>query len=105
MPSLTVTDREGRTSTLEAPAGRSLMQVITQSGFDEVQALCGGNCACATCHVYIAPDQLDRLSAPASDEVDLLDASDHRKPNSRLSCQIKFTAELDGLNISIAPED
>ena len=66
-------------------------------------ALCGGCCSCATCHVYVA-DGFDAGKAGA-DEDDLLDSSDHKTPASRLSCQIAFTSALDGLKVTIAPED
>ncbi len=81
------------------------MEVIRDAGFDELLALCGGCCSCATCHVHIAPDYMDKLSAMSEDENDLLDSSEHRDDNSRLSCQIPITGELEGLKVTIAQED
>ena len=81
------------------------MEVIRESGFDELLALCGGCCSCATCHVFVDPEFADKLPAMSEDENDLLDSSDHRNERSRLSCQIKCVADLEGLRVQIAPED
>jgi 2Fe-2S ferredoxin len=105
MPKLTVVTREGQESTIEGEAGLSVMEVIRDHGFDELLALCGGCCSCATCHVYVDEAFADRLPAMSEDENDLLDSSDHRNGTSRLSCQIPFSAALDGLRVQIAPED
>jgi 2Fe-2S ferredoxin len=80
------------------------MEHIRQAGIDEIVAACGGNCSCATCHVYVevAPRA---LGEKLDDEADLLESSEHRKQNSRLSCQIEFSDELDGLTVRIAPEE
>ena len=105
MPSLIVVDREGTAHALEAENGLTLMEVIRDNGFDELLALCGVCCSCATCHVHVDPDFLGRLPAMSMDEDDLLESSDHRAANSRLSCQLPFTGDLDGLRVTIAPED
>jgi 2Fe-2S ferredoxin len=105
MPEITVTDRKGRSRTVTGEAGLSVMEVIRDNGFDELLALCGGSCSCATCHVHVDEDWMDRVGPPHEDEADLLDSSDHRQPNSRLSCQIPFEDSLDGLAVTIAPED
>ena len=105
MPKLTVVTREGTESTVEGEAGLSVMEVIRDAGFDELLALCGGCCSCATCHVYIDEAFVDTLPPMSEDENDLLDSSDHRTATSRLSCQIPVTAETDGLKVTIAPED
>ena len=105
MPSLTVTTREGDTRTIEVEDGLTVMEAIRDNGFDELLALCGGCCSCATCHVHVDPDLLGKLPEMGEDEDDLLESSDHRQDNSRLSCQIEFTADLDGLKVTIAPED
>lgn len=104
MSSIAVTDKAGNTRSIETPAGGSLMEALRDAGFDEILALCGGNCSCATCHVYIDPFMLERLPAMSVDEDDLLDSSDHRKVNSRLSCQIPVAKALDGLAITLPPE-
>ncbi len=105
MPTLFVTTRDGTEKAVEGDAGRTAMEIIRNNGFDELLALCGGACSCATCHVFVDPDKLALLPPMSEDENDLLDSSSHRKPNSRLSCQIRFKDELDGLRVTIAPED
>jgi 2Fe-2S ferredoxin len=102
MISLTIIDRNGREAAIDAPAGLSVMEAIRQAGFDELEAMCGGSCSCATCHVYA---QGPGLEPPGGDEDDLLDSSDHRQADSRLSCQIRLNAALSGLRVTIAPED
>jgi 2Fe-2S ferredoxin len=105
MPSLTVVERDGSSRTVEGDVGVSVMEVIRDNGFDELLALCGGCCSCATCHVFVGEAFAGRLPAMSDDENDLLDSSDHRRPNSRLSCQIPMTDDLDGMEVTIAPED
>lgn len=105
MPRLIVTTREGDTREVEAQAGLSVMEAIRDNGFDELLALCGGCCSCATCHVHVDPEFADRLPRMSRDEDDLLDSSDDRDATSRLSCQIPFADELDGLKVRIAAED
>lgn len=105
MPKLIVVTREGEERTLEGEAGLSVMEVIRDGGIDELLALCGGCCSCATCHVHVDPAFADRLAPLSADEDDLLDSSDDRDATSRLSCQIPFGPELDGLRVTIAKED
>ena len=105
MPTLNVTNRSGDETTVEVGDGLTVMEAIRDNGFDELLALCGGCCSCATCHVHVDPAFKDKLPEMGEDEDDLLDSSDHRSENSRLSCQIPFTAELDGLKVTIAEED
>ena len=105
MPKLTVVTREGDEREIEGSAGLSVMEVIRDNGFDELLALCGGCCSCATCHVHIDPAFADKLPAMSEDENDLLDSSDHRNEYSRLSCQVPITAALEGLKVTIAQED
>ncbi|MBN9506561.1 MAG: 2Fe-2S iron-sulfur cluster binding domain-containing protein [Altererythrobacter sp.] len=105
MPRLIVTTRSGETREVEAAAGLTVMEAIRDNGFDELLALCGGCCSCATCHVHVDPEFRALLPPLSSDEDDLLDSSDDRDENSRLGCQIPFTEELDGLRVRIAEED
>ena len=104
MPQLTVVTRAGAERVVQGEAGLSVMEVIRDNGFDELLALCGGACACATCHVHVDGAWMDRMPAMGADEDDLLDTSDFRTTHSRLACQIPFEAELDGLRVAIAPE-
>jgi ferredoxin, 2Fe-2S len=105
MPTITIVNRSGQEKTVEGEAGLSVMEVIRDHGFDELLALCGGSCSCATCHVWVDTAWQQATGGPNEDEEDLLDSSDHRRPGSRLGCQIKFDASLDGLRVEIAPED
>jgi 2Fe-2S ferredoxin len=105
MPRLNIVTRDGTEHQVEGRAGWSVMENIRDNGIDEVLALCGGCCSCATCHVHVDPAWFAKTGGPKPDEDDLLDTSDHRGPTSRLSCQILFSAELDGLRVTIAPED
>lgn len=104
MPSISVTDRAGSESHIQATDGLTLMEAIREAGFEEMLALCGGACSCATCHVHIAGDATG-LSPMSEDEDDLLESSEHRTPHSRLSCQITITPDLEGLRVTIPPED
>ena len=105
MATLTVVTREGEEKVVEGQSGLSVMEIIRDNGFDELLALCGGCCSCATCHVYVDPAFADKLPPVSEDENDLLDSSDHRNENSRLSCQVAFSDSLDSLKVTIAPED
>lgn len=105
MAKLIVVSREGEEHVIEAAAGLSVMEAIRDAGLDELLALCGGCCSCATCHVYIVGGPVGLLPAIDVGENDLLDGSDRRTPASRLSCQIKFSEALDGLRVAIAPEE
>ena len=105
MAQVHITTREGEVRTLSISPGLSLMETIRDAGIDELLALCGGCCSCATCHVWVDPAWQGRLAAMSDDESDLLYSSDHRRENSRLSCQIALDDGLDGLAVEIAPED
>jgi 2Fe-2S ferredoxin len=105
MPEIIVTTREGATAPLTVKAGVTLMEALRDGGHDELLALCGGCCSCATCHVYVAPEFLPLLPKMSDDEDELLDSSSHRNETSRLACQIKVTDKLTGLRTTIAPED
>lgn len=105
MATLIAMKSDGTEVALDAKPGASVMEIIRDGGIDELLAICGGCCSCATCHVYVDPEFAGLLAPLGSDEDDLLDSSSHRTAQSRLSCQIPFTAQLDGLRITVAPED
>ncbi|TCG07906.1 ferredoxin [Paraburkholderia steynii] len=105
MVKLTIKDRAGRALSIESETSVTLMEAIRNAGIDELLALCGGSCSCATCHVYISPAFSDSLSSPSADEIALLECSDHRTPQSRLACQIVLEEENDGIEVVIAPEN
>jgi 2Fe-2S ferredoxin len=100
-----VTTRTGEEHQLNVKDGQSLMQALRDADVGDLQALCGGYSSCSTCHVYIDSAFAEGLPLLGGDEADLLDCSAHREWNSRLSCQIQIRAELDGLRITVAPED
>ena len=104
MTKLVVVDLKGTETAVDGADGLSVMEVIRENGFDELVAMCGGGCACATCHIYVDPAFAALLPPVGLDEDALLDSSEHRRDTSRLSCQIPFRAELDGLRVTIAPE-
>ena len=97
-----VTDFDGKTHALDGIEGWRVMEVIRDYGLP-IKAECGGACACATCHVYVAPNWFDRLIPPNADEIMMLDDAMAVEPNSRLSCQIILSPELEGLEVTLAP--
>ena len=105
MPRIHVTRRDGSEQWLEAAAGQSLKDALKGAGVAEILALCGGFASCGTCHVQVAASWLDRLPTMLGDEDELLGYSDWRQANSRLACQIAFTEALDGIAVTVAPED
>lgn len=104
MATIFVKDHSDREHALSADAGGSVMQILRRSDLP-VMAVCGGSCSCATCHVYIDDAWLAKLAPPDSDEVDVISCSDHYKEGaSRLSCQVPFTPDLDGLRLTLSPD-
>jgi ferredoxin, 2Fe-2S len=98
MTTITFIHPDGRSESIDAETGDSVMRAALAHGIDQIVAECGGNAVCATCHVYVDPAWLAKLDPMRADEDDLLDGTaTERLPNSRLSCQIKITAALDGL--------
>jgi len=104
MPLMRVVDRDGKEHEVEARAGLKVMENLRELDYG-VAAICGGMCSCATCHIYVDADWMDRVPAPQSDERELLSELSHVQDNSRLSCQIEFTAELAGLRVTIAADE
>ena len=100
---ITITNRDGSKKILEGDDKSTLMEIIRDAGLD-VQAACGGCCACATCHVYIDEKWLNKLDPKDDDEESMLDQAFDVKKTSRLSCQINLTEELDGLELELAPD-
>src|SRR3546814_14731593 len=96
MPKLVVVTREGEEKTVEGESGLSVMEIIRDNGFDELLALCGGCCSCATCHVHVDPDFVAKLPGVGEDESDLPDSSDHRAEYWRLAFQNHFTDDKRG---------
>ena len=100
---INVTHHDGKIHQLEATVGFSLMEIIRDAGLD-VEAICGGCCACATCHCYIQDDWILKIQSADDDEESMLDQAFDVQKNSRLSCQIPFTEELNGINVTLAPK-
>jgi 2Fe-2S ferredoxin len=96
-----VTDQDGAEHELEGLEGWRAMEVIRDWGLN-IKAECGGAASCATCHVYVDEAWLDKLAEPSDDEEDLLYTAKGRQPNSRLSCQILLSEELDGLKLTLS---
>ncbi|MBT9486983.1 MAG: 2Fe-2S iron-sulfur cluster binding domain-containing protein [Rubrivivax sp.] len=102
MPDLVFLLPDGSEHGLEAPVGVSLMQVASGAGIAGIVAECGGSAMCATCHVYVDPAWVARLPAPLPNELELLECTAaERRPESRLSCQIRIEPALDGLRVQI----
>ncbi|HEY8596408.1 MAG TPA: 2Fe-2S iron-sulfur cluster-binding protein [Devosiaceae bacterium] len=99
---IVVTDRKGVEHELEAMEGWRVMEVIRDWGLD-IKAECGGACACATCAVYVDEEWIERLDGPSEEEETMLDTVPDAEVNSRLSCQILMTEELDGLRVTLCP--
>jgi 2Fe-2S ferredoxin len=99
-----VTDRAGETHEVPALEGWRVMEIIRDHGLD-IDGLCGGACACATCHVHVQPDWERRLPAASDEEEGMLDELPAFAPGSRLSCQIIWSPALDGLEVALAASD
>ena len=103
MKKIVGTDRQGKVIELTAELGMSLMEIIRDAGMD-IEAACGGCCACATCHIYVENEWVPKLIKADEDEESMLDQAFDVKSNSRLGCQIQFTQDLDGIKVELAPE-
>ena len=98
MPHVTLIDHAGAATVLDIPVGHTVMQAATAAGLRGIVGECGGSAMCATCHVYVDPAWADRLPAPLATELEMLECTaSERTAASRLSCQIKLSAALDGL--------
>ena len=105
MPVIKITDLSGNKSELDVASGETLMEALRDNSYDDIEAICGGVCSCSTCHVYIAEEWLSKLSEQTEDEKQLLSSTSHQKPNSRLSCQITVTDEMEGMELATAEQD
>jgi ferredoxin, 2Fe-2S len=93
-------DHTGETRTVEVENGATVMEGAIRNAIPGIEAECGGACACATCHVYVDEAWREKTGAPSPMEEDMLDFGFDVRPNSRLSCQIKVTDDLDGLVVT-----
>ena len=102
MPTIHYILKDGSTRSVDARLGASVMETAVHHNVRGIDAECGGSCSCATCHVYVDDTFVDRLAPPDEMESELLDGvAAQRRPNSRLSCQIAISADLDGLTVRV----
>ena len=105
MATIFVVDREGNEHTVTVDNGNSVMEPLRELD-DGVEALCGGMCSCATCHVFIDSAWFAKLPERQDDELELLEDTEcFQADNSRLACQLEVTDEIDGLRLTVAPEE
>jgi 2Fe-2S ferredoxin len=100
MINVTFIDASGASRAVEAQEGSTLMETALRNSIPGIEAECGGACACATCHVYVAPEWMELVGAPSQMEEDMLDFAADVRPSSRLSCQIRVAEALDGLVVT-----
>jgi 2Fe-2S ferredoxin len=101
MPNIVFIEFNGKEHRVDAKAGDTVMQAATSHAVPGILADCGGNCACATCHVYIGEPWSSRLAAPTNEEKEMIDCALSVTPESRLSCQVSVSAELEGLVVRL----
>ena len=102
MPRVTYISQDEKATTLDIAVGTSVMQAAVFNGVDGIVAECGGSCMCATCHVYVHEDMLALTPPMEADEDAMLEGTaSERRPNSRLSCQLVVTQEMDGLVVHL----
>ena len=99
MPKITYISHDGKKNTIEVPNGLSVMEGALQNNIEGIDADCGGSMACATCHVYVSENWFDKIEKIHDAEQDMLDMAYEPKKNSRLSCQIIVSNDLDGLEV------
>lgn len=105
MATIYVTDRDGTEHQIDGTVGQSIMEALRELDYG-VEALCGGMCSCATCHVFIESEWHTGLTPPHDDELELLEETEsYQVSHSRLSCQVEFTAALASIRLTIAPEE
>jgi len=103
MPKITYIDTDDTERTVEAEIGSTVMETAVNNDVPGILATCGGSCSCATCHVYVDEEWFDKLGPLSLEELDMLDTAHDLEPNSRLSCQILVTEEIDGLVVRTPP--
>lgn len=101
MPKITFVEHSGKTHEVEAEVGQNLMQVALNNTVPGMLADCGGNCACATCHVYVDAPWTDKVAPAEKTEQDMIECTVYPEPTSRLSCQVIITEQLDGLVVRL----
>ncbi len=102
MPRITFITSDG-TATVVENADGTVMEIATENSIAGIEGACGGVCSCATCHIHVQPEWIDRVGPPDETERDMLEFEEATHPGSRLSCQIELTPDLDGLTVEVAP--
>lgn len=105
MPTIQVTNLAGDVSSLDAKSGNTLMEELRDNGYDDIEAVCGGVCSCASCHVYLEAEAFAKAGSRGEDEHQLVTSTDYFKEQSRLSCQVTVTDDMDGMAVTIAKQD
>jgi len=103
MPKVTIVQKDGQRIVLEDALG-TLMEAATDEGIEGIEGDCGGVCSCATCHVKVAREWMNKVGPPGETEQDVLEVEKHADERSRLSCQIELTDDLDGLVVEVATD-
>jgi 2Fe-2S ferredoxin len=97
MVNVTYITFDGQETVVDVADGMTLMEGAIQNGVDGIEAVCGGNCYCGTCRIYLTADWLAKLAPPEQDELDMIEAAGETDESARLSCQIKVSNDLDGI--------
>ncbi|MGD9601347.1 MAG: 2Fe-2S iron-sulfur cluster-binding protein [Gammaproteobacteria bacterium] len=105
MPKITFIDLDGEQHTCDIASGLSVMEGAVANGVPGILAICGGSCACSTCHAYIDDAWVQVVGAPNEIEDATLDLANERRPQSRLTCQVTVTPEMEGLIVRVAKND
>jgi 2Fe-2S ferredoxin len=100
MVKVTYIAHDGTEQQVDVPVGSTLMEGAIQNGVDGIEAVCGGNCYCGTCRIYVASEWMAKLVPPAEEELDMIEASGEEDASARLACQIPVTEELDGIRVT-----
>jgi ferredoxin, 2Fe-2S len=100
MVKITYVTHEGTEQDVDVPVGTTIMEGAIHNGVDGIEAVCGGNCYCGTCRIYVAQGWQDKLSPAAEEELAMIEASGEENPNARLACQIPVTEALDGIRVT-----
>lgn len=104
MATINIINRSGDASSIKGEVGLSLMENLRDNDY-EVEAICGGQCSCATCHIYIDDGWMEKTGTRGDEENELLEELECVQPNSRLCCQVELTEDLDGVKLTIAPDE
>lgn len=100
MAKITYVTHDGAENQVDVAVGMTIMEGAIQNGVDGIEAVCGGNCYCGTCRIYISDQWLEKLAPAQEEELAMIEASGEENPNTRLACQIPVTEALDGIRVT-----